>query len=177
MRKFAIFTILLFLLSCSNNQTSTAIEAKPDSTKTAIAYAYTPREMPNWEMGNPEHIAFVLNALKKYETGKVDELKDYFSDSVSVADDGFEFSGTKDSLINLLKKDWEKTESMSIEMHDWEAVHGKENKEDWVTLWYKSIWKGKDGKMDSAMYVDDIKIVNGKMRIIDSKKRRYPAKK
>jgi hypothetical protein len=177
MRKFAIFILVLFLVSCNNSETSTAIESKADSSKTAITYAYTPKEMPNWEMGNPEHVAFVLNALKKYETGKVDELKDYFSDSMFVSDDGFEFSGTRDSLINLFKKDWEKTASISIEMHDWEAVHGKENKEDWVTLWYKSTLKGKDGKSDSAMYVDDLKIVDGKIRVIDSKKRRYPAKK
>ena len=165
------------MAGCNNNESSTASEAKPDSSKPAITYAYTPEEMPNWEMGNPEHVAFVLNALKKYETGKVDELREFFADSVTVADDGFEFNGTRDSLISLFKKDWAKTESISIEMHDWEVVHGKENKEDWVSLWYKSVWKGKDGKVDSAMYMDDLKIVDGKIRVIDTKKRRYPAKK
>jgi hypothetical protein len=178
MRKFTIFLPgLLLLAGCNSNQSSDVIEAKPESSKTAITYAYTPREMPNWEIGKPEHAAFVLNALKKYETGKVDELHPFFSDSVSLADDGFEFNGTRDSLMAMFKKDRERTESISIEVHDWESVHGKDNKEDWVSIWYKSVWKGKDGKVDSAYYMDDVKIVDGKIRIIDTKKRRYPAKK
>jgi hypothetical protein len=178
MRKFSIFFSGLFLLAaCNNSNTSANIETKPDSAKDAVNYAYTPKEMPNWEMGNPEHTAMVLNSLKKYETGKLDELTADFADSVWLTADQFEFSGTRDSLIKIFKKDWEKTKSMTVEMHDWEAVHGKENKEDWVSLWYKTTWTGKDGKVDSAMYMDDIKIENGKIRGIDSKMRRFMVKK
>jgi len=28
--------------------------------------------------------------------------------------------------------------------------------EDWVSLWYKEVWTGKDGKMDSTHNMDDI---------------------
>ena len=178
MRKWSIFLSgLLLLAACNNGNKSADIETKPDSAKTMISYAYTPREMPNWEMGNPENVAFVLNALKKYETGKLDDLSADFADSVWFGADKFEFNGTRDSLIKIFKKDWENTKSVSIEMHDWEAVHGKENKEDWVGLWYKETWTGKDGKVDSAMYMDDIKLENGKIRVIDSKRRGFPVKK
>ncbi len=178
MRKFPIFfSGLLLLVACNNSNTSANFETKPDSPKAAVTYAYTPKEMPNWEMGSPEHIAIALNALKSYETGNLEEFRALCSDSVTLVDDGLDFHGTKDSLVNMLKKDRENYSSISIEMSDWESVHGKENKEDWVSLWYKAKWTGKDGKSDSAFYMDDLRIVNGKIRMIDTKKRRYPAKK
>ena len=168
----------LLLVACNNNSTSSAdIQSKPDSASQGIMYAYTTREKPNWEMGDPKNVAFVLQALKKYETGNVEALKDDFADSVWFAADGIQLNTTKDSLINFLKKDWENTKSIKIQMEDWEAVHGKDNKEDWVSLWYKQIWTGKDGKVDSVANMDDIKIENGKIRAIDSKHRRFPEKK
>ena len=54
-------------------------------------------------------------------------------------------------------------------MDDWETVHGKDNHEGWVSLWYKEVWTSKDGKMDSTHNMDDIKIENGKIKVIDSK--------
>jgi hypothetical protein len=182
MRKFSIFfPLLLLAAACNNNQSSASTDKKADSAiaapAPAIEYAYKPKDMPNWEMGNPEYVAMVLNALKKYETNRIDELSSDFADSVWFGVDKFIFHGTKDSLIKIFKKDWENTKSVKIDMHDWEAVHGKDNKEDWVSLWYKQTWVGKDGKVDSAEMMDDLRIVNGKIRVIDSKKRDLPAKK
>jgi len=49
--------------------------------------------------------------------------------------------------------------------------------EDWVSLWYKEVWTGKDGKMDSTHNMDDIKVENGRIKVIDNKQRRFPPKK
>ena len=177
MRKTSlILSACLVLLACNNSQTSAGIENKP-TEESPTNYAYTPKEKPNWEMGDAKNIAFVLNALKKYETDRIDELGEDMADSVTFVADRFKFDGKKDSLLKIFKKEWENTNSMTIEMHDWEAVHGKDNKEDWVSLWYKNTWTNKDGKMDSAMNMDDIRIVNGKIRVIDTKQRRFPEKK
>jgi len=177
MRKTSLVSGILLLLACNNGQTSASVEAKPPASESEPTYAYTPKDKPNWEMGDPKNIAFVLNGLKKYETNRIDELSADFADSVWFAGDGFQFEGPKDSLLKIFKKEWENTKSIAIEMHDWEAVHGKTNNEDWVSLWYKETVTDKNGKVDSVMHMDDIRIVNGKITIIDSKQRRWPEKK
>ena len=44
-------------------------------------------------------------------------------------------------------------------------------------MWYKQIWQDSKGKWDSANVVDDFKMKNGKMIILDEKMQRFPAKK
>jgi hypothetical protein len=61
---------------------------------------------------------------------------------------------------------------MHVRMQDYESVKSKNRGEEWVALWYTETVKLKGGKTDSAMVMDDIKIVDGKVAIIDSKMRR-----
>ena len=61
-------------------------------------------------------------------------------------------------------------------MHDWESVHGKDNKQDWVSIWYRAKWTDKNNKLDSVMFMDDAKIENGKIRVLDTKLRHFPKK-
>jgi hypothetical protein len=86
------------------------------------------------------------------------------------------FTGPKDSLLKMFKQSRGNVKNFVVEMHDWEAVHGKDNNEDWVSMWYQEKWTSMDGKTDSVMAMDDVKLENGKIRVIDSKQRRYPEK-
>ncbi len=175
MRRLIPIVVCLFLLvACNNSESTTVKDEKSDSATADIAYAYTTRNKPNWEIGNPANVAILLNALKAFETGKLDELNQYFADSVEFSADYVYFHGKRDSLLNIFRKDWETMQSMTVEMNDWETVHGKDNNEDWVSIWYKAKWVGKDGKTDSSFFMDDAKIVNGKIRELDSKQRRFP---
>ncbi len=67
-------------------------------------------------------------------------------------------------------------ESMNIRMQDYESVKSKTRGEEWVGLWYTETVTPKGGKTDSTMVMDDIKIVNGKVALIDSKMRHLTKK-
>lgn len=62
-------------------------------------------------------------------------------------------------------------------MNDYESVISKDKKDEWVTLWYKQITTDKKGKVDSISVVDDIKIENGKITVLDEKSRKFPVPK
>jgi len=62
-------------------------------------------------------------------------------------------------------------------MQDWESVKSKARDEEYVSMWYTEKTVDKKGKSDSANYMDDVKIVNGKIAEIDSKVQHYPKKK
>ncbi len=95
MRTTSLLSGILLLMACNNGQTSASVDSKPPASESEPTYAYTPKEKPNWEMGDPKNIAFVLNGLKKYETNRIDELSDDFADSVSFVTDGFQFRGLR----------------------------------------------------------------------------------
>ena len=54
-------------------------------------------------------------------------------------------------------------------MSDWESVIAADKSEEWVTLWYKQYQTDKKGVTDSLGVVDDCKIVNGKIVVLDEK--------
>ena len=62
-------------------------------------------------------------------------------------------------------------------MQDWISVISKDKKSEWVTLWYKEILTDKNGKSDSVNVVDDAKIENGKIVILDEKVQHFPPAK
>jgi hypothetical protein len=128
----------------------------------------------DWVPGDPHHAAMVMKALKSYETGNLNDGKQYLADSVNFFVDGFRFKGTRDSLISILNKARAGYKEMAIDMHDWESVKSKSRNEEYVTMWYTEKTTDLKGKKDSANYTDDVKIVNGKIAEIDSKVQHYP---
>jgi hypothetical protein len=115
--------------------------------------------------------------VKAFENGNVDEAIIPFADSIYVAMDGLDAKISKDSLKSMLKGAWANLKSMKIVMDDYEAVVSKDKKTEFVTIWYKQFMTDKKGKIDSAVYVDDLKIENGKIAVLDEKGRKFPAKK
>ena len=72
---------------------------------------------------------------------------------------------------------WNDLDSVKIKMDDWEPVISKDKKDQWVTVWYTQIMKDKKGKIDSLSVIDDAKIINGKIAILDEKVRHFPKSK
>jgi hypothetical protein len=139
-----------------------------------IDFAYTTKDVSDWVPGDPHLAAMVMKALKGYETGNLNDTKQYFTDSVTFTGDGYKFKGTKDSLISAFSKDRARYKEFSILMYDWESVKSKARNEEYVTMWYKQRSTDMKGRKDSANYTDDVKIVNGKIAEIDSKIQHYP---
>ena len=118
-----------------------------------------------------------MNTLRAFEMNDVASMQQYLADTVEFFVDNWEFKGSRDSTLKVMADHRKTMDSVSIRMHDYESVKSKSRGEEWVSLWYTETSKTKGGKIDSTMVMDDVKIVNGKVAVIDSKMRRLVAKK
>jgi hypothetical protein len=187
MKKILLFSSLaIFALGCNNND---ATDAKTgDSSKmadTKMTDAKLP-EMPfpldhpydNWTAGDPQHAATVMKSLKAFQDGDINNAIAAFGDTVRVGFDNFQGKLSKDSLKATLTHWRAMSASIVIKMDDWESVISSDKKSEWVTLWYKEIHTDKKGNVDSMSVVDDCKIMNGKIVVLDEKTQKLgPAKK
>src|SRR5829696_5658363 len=164
-----------FLFACNANDNAT-VKGVKDSTITITtpetALPYTVEKTPDWEHGNPSHVAVAMNTLKAFVDNNMSSIGQYLADTVEFYTDNLAFKGSRDSLVKFFAKHRSLSDKIDIKMHDYESVKSKSRGEEWVSLWYTERDIMKDGKRDSAMVMDDIKIVNGKVAIIDSKARR-----
>ncbi len=180
MKKFIIIACAsIFAIGCSNQPApKETTEAAPATTE-KIDYAYLPENHPPdyWDRGDQKNVALVLKSLKAFENKNVEEAVAPFADSLQWSVDGYDAKISKDSLRSMLKNAWNDMSSMKIVMNDYEAVISKDKKVEFVTLWYKQIVTDKKGKTDSMVYVDDLKMENGKITLLDEKQRKFPAKK
>jgi hypothetical protein len=189
MKKIIAFLFSSIVFVACNDSATTSSEIK-DSSKMdnssmdnaaanneKIDFVYTTDKPSDWVPGDPNHAAMVMKGLKGYETGNIDEIKQYFSDSVVFRGDNYWFKGSRDSLISEFKHGRSQYKDIAIKMQDWESVKSKARGEEYVSMWYTEKTTDKNGKVDSANYMDDVKIVNGKIVEIDSKIQHYPKKK
>jgi malate synthase len=177
MKKFLFISgLALMAIGCTNNT-----ESKKDdsmvmaSSSEKIDYAYLPREHQpdNWDRGDQKNVALVLNSLKAWADGNIAESVKNFADTVVVQWDGFDGKVSKDTLLQWFRHDY----TVQIKMDDYETVTSKDKKDNWVSLWYTEIHTDKSGKVDSVFNMDDLKIDNGKIVLLDQKTRRFPKPK
>ena len=182
MKRFLLWSFVLASFSACQNQggQTTSTESKPDTTKAApaeeIHYAYTvDHPADNWDRGSQKNVELVLNALKAWETGNMDESLKYFGDSVQLSADHFDAKLSKDSLGAMFKRGRSDIASVQIQMEDFESVISKDKSHEYVGLWYIQKWTDKKGKTDSVYHMDDLRIKDGKIIGLDEKTRHYPA--
>ena len=173
MKKLLFIGGLATLVISCNNQTESKKEMASSSEK--IDYAYTPRDHQpdNWDRGDQKNVALVLNSLKAWADGKIDECLNSFADTVHIQWDGFDNKVSKDTLRQWFKHDY----GVEIRMDDYETVISKDKKDNWVSLWYTQVETDKTGKVDSVFIMDDLKIDNGKIILLDQKTRKFPKAK
>jgi len=181
-----ISSLAIFALACNNNDAKDAktgdstkmAEIKPDAK--AVPDMPFPLDHPyeNWQTGDPQHAVTVMKSLKAFVDGDINTCMEAFGDSVRVGFDNFQAKLSKDSLKASFTQWRAMTASTVIKMDDWESVISSDKKNEWVTLWYKEIHTDKKGNVDSIGVVDDCKIMNGKIVVLDEKTQKLgPAKK
>lgn len=183
--KKTIFVALAsaFIFSCNSKPESTETTAKDSAAAEPvvenISYAYTPvhHQPDNWDMGDQKNVALVLASLKAFENGKVEDALAAFADSVQWSADGFDKKLSKEEIRKEFTDAWAKMASTKIDMDDYETVVSKDKKDNWVGLWYKQTTTYKSGKKDSLYFMDDLKIENGKITVLDEKQRKFPSPK
>ncbi|MEO6454835.1 MAG: hypothetical protein ABIN97_12215 [Ginsengibacter sp.] len=105
-----------------------------------------------------------LNSYKYWETGDMNALRSTMGDSVTfLLSGGWKFNGATDSLMKIISTYRDSLSSVSINMITWLKNHSAKDSADWINVWYKEIDTYKTGKVDSAEYVDDNLMKNGKI--------------
>jgi hypothetical protein len=172
---FFIAVIALLAIGCTNKTESKNDDNMVSASSEKIDYAYVPKnhQPDNWDRGDQKNVALVLNALKSWADGNIDESLKYFADSVNVAMDGIDKKVPKDTLKTWFNHD---NVTIQIKMDDYETVTSKDKKDNWVSLWYTEVHTDKTGKVDSVYNMDDLKIDNGKIVVLDQKARKFPSK-
>jgi hypothetical protein len=182
-----IISLLLpaaFLFACNANDAT--VKGSADSVNTAstetepetetVSLPYTVAKTPDWERGSLANVALAMNTLKAYADNNMTGMGEYLADSVEFYTDNIAIKGSRDSLVKFFTKNRNLMDTVSIRMHDYESVRSKSRGEEWVGLWYTETDKIKGSPIDSSLFMDDIKIVNGKVAVIDSKGRRLVKK-
>jgi hypothetical protein len=172
-RILGLLSITALLFACNNENTDSPSSSSADTlSKTETAsLPYTVEKTPDWEKGSEANVAIAMNTLRAFETNDLASIGQYLADSVEFYVDTIQFKGTKEELIKLFSEVRGSMETYSVSMKDYESVKSKNRNEEWVGLWYTEMIKPKGGKLDSLMCMDDIKIVGGKVALIDSKNR------
>ena len=174
MNKLTALIAFVTLIAC--NQKTDEKQTASAATPADENYAYTLKQPHDYKPGSKENLRAGLAALKAFEMNNIAECVKYFGDTVTVEFDGFEARMPKDSLLDFFTKARGDYKALSIEMSDYESVQTTDNKNEWVSLWYKQHTTDAAGKMDSAEVMNDIKFANGKIVVLNEKMRHYPKK-
>lgn len=175
----ACVAIVSFGCNDKSGSATTSDSTKPAETKTGdLVYPYTlDKPYQEWQNGDQKHVVTVMASLKGFENGDMAACMAGFGDSVDVFLDGYHEKLSKDSLTKFFTGQRAESKNISIKMQDWESVISKDKKSEWVTLWYKQVWTDKNGKRDSVNVIDDAKMENRKIVILDEKIQHFPAAK
>jgi len=168
---FCLLSIAAILFACNDQSTGSDSSSADSTKKETVALPYTVEKIPDWKIGSDANVAVAMNCLRAFEMNDMNSIGQYLADSVEFYVDTIKFKGTKDQLVKLFTDFRGTLDSFSVDMKDYESVKSKNRGEEWVGLWYVENMKPKGGKTDSSLCMDDIKIVGGKVALIDSKSR------
>lgn len=178
---FLLVCITAVLFACNSSDTKTAGETKTAETKVAAMstndFAYPVKDWADWQPGSMDNLKMVLQSLKDYETGNVDACMNSFADSIHLSFEDLEGKFTKDSVLKMFKAQRSSLKDLKVNMDDYESVKSKDGSKEYVSMWYTEKWQDQKGVWDSAIQMDDLRIINGKIASIDQKTRHFLKKK
>lgn len=165
---FAGLAVVL-MLACKNQSEAPATSG----TEVELPYKLE-RPHPEWQIGKTENVKVVMDMLKAWESKDLAACATFFGDSAELGFDYYHEKLPHDSLAAFLESGWADLSSVKVEMEDWESVISKDQKHEWVTLWYKQINTHLDGKVDSINLINDAKIKDGKIVIFSEYGQHFP---
>ncbi len=180
MKQIILMAGLAFVLASCNNESKDATNAATEKAATASTVELPYKlEKPyeNWQIGSNENVAAAMGALKAYADKDYTALAGFTADSIEVKFDNYQQKLSRDSAVAMFAAQRNTYSNYSVNMYDYVSVISADKKTEWVTLWYKQIWTDAKGKVDSVAVVDDFKMENGKIAVLDDKDQRYQAKK
>jgi hypothetical protein len=172
------------MASCNNaapsktgtDSTATTTSAEKVSSEVVLPFKL---EQPykNWQIGSTENVAVVMNALKAFIDKDFTTLATLTGDSLEVTLDYFHQKMSRDSAAKFFAGGRAMYKDLSVSMNDYESVISADKKDEWVTIWYKENWIDNKGVADSVSVINDVKMKDGKMIILNETTNHFPKKK
>ena len=140
MRQLSKVLGVLFLLSYSVNviaQSSSAKEKRSTNrtTDNSTDFPFTATYSSKFEMGNPKLALVVLKSFKAYNDNTLNDIGNFFADTLTViASDGTVLKG-KENFINALKSGRSGLSSANQEIVAYMSVKSIDKKDDIVLVW------------------------------------------
>lgn len=155
--------------SCKDSGKSAA-DSATTTTADTLSYPYKASYTSSVIIGSPKNSQLTLQSYKDWEDNKLNNAPAYFADTVEmVFPDGTNIKLGRDSLIRYFQKYRDSLITSKLDIEVFTSLHSTDKNEDWVNVWYKQTDHHKTGKIDSAFFEDDNRIVNGKIDYISSK--------
>lgn len=173
MKHFLIASLAVLLFSACKTQ---PVAEETTETKSELPYTLS-RPYSDWQIGSQENVATVMGMIKAWESKDLAQCATFFADSVEFSFDGYKAVMAHDSIAGFLEESWSGMANVQVEMQDYESVISKDQKTEWVTLWYKQIMTDDKGKKDSLSLINDAKIEKGKIAIFSEYVQHYPSGK
>lgn len=184
MKTFTLLVGTAMVLAACNNSSTTA-EKKETQTETKVAGMSTEENVRlpyplehggNWLPGSKQNLKIALESLKNWENKDFDASTKDFADTVELRYDGFEKRASKAAAKQTFTAQRNAYRDVKIMMEDYETVKSADGKEEWVSVWYKQKFQDMGSRWDSISVMDDIKMVNGRIALIDEKTRHFAKK-
>jgi len=161
MRKIFMLAMLATLAGCTSDKSdATKTESmNSDSAKSenritdTLTYPYTPQYSNKFAIGDANNSLIVLQLYQDWDNNTIENSKNRFADSViMVFSDGTRLSGTRDSVLNFVKKVRSTIGSITSDLTAWMPLRSTDKNEDWVAVWFTEHRVSPAGKKDSSFY-------------------------
>jgi hypothetical protein len=177
MKQFIAILCIGFALAACNSETKETKAAEPAATAADVKLPFELREpYANWSIGSNENVASAMKGLKAFVDKDFDALAAVTGDTLRIDFDAFQATMSRDSAIAFFKNARTSYGDIKIIMDDYVSVISADKKSEWVTLWYKQVQTDAKGVVDSMNYINDIRLVNGKMVQLNEKGSRFMKK-
>ena len=132
MRWCCCFTFIFLMLAACDDKNAGPAKPARDST---VYFPYVPVNSNSYEKGRDLNAKIVLQVWKQFETGNVSNEAAHFADSLRIILPHKIYQGTKDSVLNMYRKEREKYQTMQCFVHSWMPVRMQEEGDEMVYLW------------------------------------------
>ena len=180
-RSLPIAALLLFTVACNSNKTEPAAEpttVAPATETPAPApqkheYATKPWYSSDFEIGDFKQGDIVVELWKQFDDNTIEKGLDYFADTVSMSGaDGFRFTGTRDSLMKMVKKMRGGFSAYRTTIAAIAPLKSVDKNENWVCIWGTEYTTFKN-KVDSSDIQENWRFdKNGKVAFMHSYSRK-----
>jgi hypothetical protein len=135
------------------------------STADTLTYAFKATYSSDLSVpANPELAHKVLEVWKMFETGRIEDMKLYYADTVTYEDaSGMRFHGPVGDLLAFAKKDIDGLDSMRFDISMWQSAHINDRNEDWVNIWSTERRYRKGGRADTVLMQENWRLKDGRI--------------